>query len=194
MISPFCTVQSKTRNILIKYRMHVTIMIHKEYRFVLLSILVVGIWMLLLSPSLAANDAMAAITPFALQDTKVSGPDPIPGHEMHDAVVILPPRNDSKIYSGTLTFSSSHPVELIVSHPFNLTQAPANNATFVPEPLTIPGQNTTVSILHELGQGMQFDTVPFTGSSVSLHNRVGQNFTVSYSIAGNLVDATGVPK
>ena len=51
------------------------------------------------------NQALAVSTPFALLDTKVSGPDPIPGHQMHDAVVILPPRNDTKIYSGTLTFS-----------------------------------------------------------------------------------------
>jgi hypothetical protein len=167
---------------------------YKENRFAILNIFATGILALLFVPTLGANHAIAVTAPFALQDTKVSGPDPIPGHQMHDAVVILPPRNDSKIYSGTLTFSSSHPVELIVSHPFNLTQVPSNNATFVPEPLTVPGQNITLSILHELGQGVQFDTIPFTGSSVSLHNRVGQNFTVSYSVAGNIMDATGVPK
>lgn len=102
---------------------------------------------------------------------------------------IFPP-----IASNHESFSSSHPVELIVGHPFNLTQAPANNATFVPQPLTIPGQNTDLSILHEIGQGAQFDTIPFAGSSLSLHNRAGQTFTVSYSVAGDLLDATGVPK
>jgi hypothetical protein len=181
-------------NILIKYRLYSSRMIYKEYKVTTPSILAATILTLLFVPTLAANDAIAVTAPFALQDTKASGPDPIPGHQMHDAVVILPPRNDSKIYSGTLTFSSSHPVELIVSHPFNLTQAPANNATFVPEPLTIPGQNTALSILHEVGQGVQFDTIPFAGSSLSLHNRAGQNFTVSYTVAGNLIDATGVPK
>lgn len=54
----------------------------------------------------ANNEALAAIVPFALQDTKVSGPDPIPGHQIHEAVVNLPLRNDPKIYTGTLTFSS----------------------------------------------------------------------------------------
>jgi hypothetical protein len=70
-------------------------------------------------PSITTNNnqALAASTPFALRVTKVSEPDPIPGHQMHDAVVILPPRNDSKIYSGTFTFTSSHPVELIIAHP-----------------------------------------------------------------------------
>jgi hypothetical protein len=60
--------------------------------------------------------------------------------------------------------------------------------------LTIPGQNTTLAILHEIGQGVQFDTISFAGSSLSLHNRAGQNFTVSYSVAGDLLDAAGIPK
>ena len=127
------------------------------------------------------------------QGTVSSDVDPLKGHEGHQAAVILPPRNDTKIYSGTVTFSSSHPVELIVTHPFNLTQA-ANASGFIPEPLTIPGQNTTLAILHQIGQGVQFDTISFAGSSLSLHNRAGQNFTVSYSVAGDLLDATGIPK
>jgi hypothetical protein len=166
---------------------------YKEHEFIVLSILGIAIAALFVIPTMTANHVLAVITPFALQDTKISGPDPIPGHQMHQAVVILPPRNDTKIYSGTVTFSSSHPVELIVTHPFNLTQA-ANASGFIPEPLTIPSQNTTLAILHEIGQGVQFDTISFAGSSLSLHNRAGQNFTVSYSVAGDLLDATGIPK
>jgi hypothetical protein len=173
--------------------MSITIYMYKEHEFIVLSILGTAIALFVI-PTMTANHVLAVITPFALQDTKISGSDPIPGHQMHQAVVILPPRNDTKIYSGTLTFSSSHPVELIVSHPFNLTQTPENNATFIPEPLTVPGQNTALAILHEIGQGVQFDTIPFAGSSLSLHNRAGQNFTVSYSVAGDLMDATGIPK
>jgi hypothetical protein len=167
---------------------------YKEHEFVTLSILGTAIAALFFIPTIATNSHVLAVsTPFALQDTKISGPDPTPGHQIHQAVVILPPRNDTKIYSGTLTFSSSHPVELIVTHPFNLTRSPENNATFIPEPLTIPGRNTALAILHEVGQGAQFDTIPFSGSSLSLHNRAGQNFTVSYSIAGNLMNVTGIP-
>jgi hypothetical protein len=173
--------------------MSITIYMYKEHEFIVLSILGIAIAALFVIPTMTAKHVLAVITPFALQDTKISGPDPIPGHQMHQAVVILPPRNDTKIYSGTVTFSSSHPVELIVTHPFNLTQA-ANASGFIPEPLTIPGQNTTLAILHEIGQGVQFDTISFAGSSLSLHNRAGQNFTVSYSVAGDLLDAAGIPK
>ena len=37
--------------------------------------------------------------------TVSSDVDPLKGHEGHQAAVILPPRNDSAVYSGTLTFT-----------------------------------------------------------------------------------------
>jgi hypothetical protein len=166
----------------------------KQPKFEILSTLGITVIAVFFLPTVVtANHALAASTPFALQDTKISGPDPTPGHEnQHQAVNVLPQRNDTRIYTGTVTYSASTPVELIVTHPFNLTQA-ANATGFIPEPLTIPGQDTAISILHEVGQGAQFDSIPFSGSSLAFHNRVGQNFTVSYSVAGNLIDASGIP-
>lgn len=166
---------------------------YKHYELKVLSILGSAMVVLFfLAAGATPNQALAASAPFALQETKISGPDPTPGHQTHQAVNVLPQRNDTRIYTGTVTYSASTPVELIVTHPFNLTQA-ANATGFIPEPLTIPGQNTAISILHEVGQGAQFDSIPFSGSSLAFHNRVGQNFTVSYSVGGNLIDATGVP-
>jgi hypothetical protein len=78
-------------------------------------------------------------------------------------------------------------------HPFNLTQSANDTASFIPEPLTVPGQNTAISVLH-LGEGSQFDSISFTGSSLAFHSRTPQNFTVSYSVAGNMIDSTGVPE
>jgi hypothetical protein len=83
--------------------------------------------------------------PFALQDTKVSGSDPTPGHQTHQVVSVLPQINNTKIYTGTVTYNASTLVELIVTHPFSLTQA-ANATGFIPEPLMIPGQNTAINI------------------------------------------------
>ncbi len=152
---------------------------------------IIGVFLL---PAILDNQASAVSTPFALQDTKVSGPDPTPGHEdQHQAVNVIPQRNDTRIYTGTVTYTSSTPVEVIVTHPYNLTQTANVTTSMVPEPLIVPGQNIAISILHELGQGAQFDTIPFSGSSLQFHNRANQNFSVSYSVAGNLVDATGVP-
>jgi hypothetical protein len=170
----------------------VTLGLHKP-EFITLSLVGTAIVGLFFAPTMASsNYALAASAPFALQDTKISGPDPTPGHGSHQAVGVLPQRNDTKIYVGTVTYSASTPVEVVVTHPFNLTQA-ANATGFIPEPLTIPGQNTALTILHEVGQGQQFDSIPFSGSSLAFHNRVGQNFTVSYSVGGNLIDSTGIP-
>jgi hypothetical protein len=36
------------------------------------------------------------------------------GHESHQAAVILPPRNDSAVYSGTVTFTASKPVQVAI--------------------------------------------------------------------------------
>ena len=56
----------------------------------------------------------------------------------------------------------------------------ANDTTFVPEPLTIPGQNTALSILHEVGQGVQFDTTPLQAQAC--HFITGLDRTLLYRI------------
>src|SRR4030095_11361638 len=54
------------------------------------------------------------------QGTVSSDVDPLKGHEGHQAAVILPPRNDSAVYSGTLTFTASKPVQVAVINLYNL--------------------------------------------------------------------------
>ena len=87
-----------------------------NHKFIILSILGVSAWTLLFVPILANSHVLAASMQFGLQYTEVSGSHTIPAHELHQAVGILPQGNDSKIYTGTLTYSSSTPVELIVTH------------------------------------------------------------------------------
>lgn len=72
--------------------------------------------------------------------------DPKPGHEQyHPAVIVLPEREDGKVYAGTVTYTASIPVETVVLQPFNQTvteNAPA-------EPLIVPDTNTAISLLLE---------------------------------------------
>jgi hypothetical protein len=57
---------------------------------------------------------------FAIQNTPTSIPDPTPGHEQsHQAVIALPLRDDGRLYMGTLTYTSSHPIEVVVLQQFN---------------------------------------------------------------------------
>ena len=51
-------------------------------------------------------------TNFTAQKTAISTVDTLPGHEMHQAVVVLPQRTDGKIWVGTLSWSASKPVEV----------------------------------------------------------------------------------
>ncbi|HEX6294302.1 MAG TPA: hypothetical protein VFZ46_04050, partial [Nitrososphaeraceae archaeon] len=55
---------------------------------------------------------------FAQQGTLTSIQDPLPGHEGHQIAIILPPRDDSAIYEGTLTFTSSKPTEVVILQNF----------------------------------------------------------------------------
>src|SRR4051812_42112589 len=59
------------------------------------------------------------------QGTVSSDVDPLKGHEGHQAAVILPPRNDSAVYSGTLTFTASKPVQVAVINMYNLDNVTA---------------------------------------------------------------------
>jgi hypothetical protein len=57
---------------------------------------------------------------FAIQNTPTSIPDPTPGHEQsHQAVIALPLRDDGRLYMGTLTYTSSYPIEVVVLQQFN---------------------------------------------------------------------------
>lgn len=50
------------------------------------------------------------------------------GHEGHQAAVILPPRNDSALYAGTLTFTASKPVQVAVINMYNIDNATSSQA------------------------------------------------------------------
>lgn len=42
--------------------------------------------------------------------------DPLPRHEMYQIAIAAPPREDDKIYSGIVSFTSSQPVEVVMLH------------------------------------------------------------------------------
>lgn len=124
-----------------------------------------------------------------MQDTVGSIADPFPGHESHDIVIMLPIEKDA-LYSGTLTFSASHPVEVVVWHEYDQPEnSPAN--TFQ---VTKDGQQYAFSLvmLGEKGEGgiptseggVRSASIPFAGSGLAVHALNGEPFTVSYSIDG----------
>ena len=128
--------------------------------------------------------------PFAIQKTAQSMPDTLaPGHEQyHQVAIALPERQDAKVYTGTVTFTASQPLQVIVVQPFNQTEAQSTTGV----PVGAAETENAVTLLHN-EEGAFFANNIFAGSSLYFHSRSSQPFTVSYTIVGKLVDPMPLP-
>jgi hypothetical protein len=125
-------------------------------------------------------------TNFTVQKTATSTVDALPGHEGHQAVIALPQRTDGKIWDGTVSWSSSKPVEVRLLQDYDTSIKP--DAAHG-KPVTAPfadGESAIALILQTNGAG----TVPsynagsmdFAASQVAFHTLGGVPFTVTYTI------------
>ena len=130
--------------------------------------------------------------PFAIQKTAQSMPDTLaPDHEQyHQVAIALPERQDSKVYTGTVTFTASQPLQVIVIQPFN--QTTTQNTTGVPVGVAETGENTVALLQNE--EGAFFANNIFAGSGLYFHSRSSQPFTVSYIIVGKMIDPMPLPQ
>jgi hypothetical protein len=125
-------------------------------------------------------------TTFTAQKTATSTVDTLPGHQLHQAVVVLPQRTDGMIWVGTLSWSSSKPVEvrLLQDYDQSVTVDEAHG-----KPVTAPfaeGESAISLLLQTNGAG----TVPsynagsmnFAASQVAFHTLGGVPFTVTYTV------------
>lgn len=131
----------------------------------------------------AENVTASTIT---AQKTAISTVDSLPGHQMHQAAVVLPARTDGKIWVGTLSWSASKPVEvrLLQNYDTSVTPDEAHG-----KPVTAPfgdGEDAISLILASNGAA----TVPsynagslnFAASQVAFHTLGGVPFTVTYTV------------
>jgi hypothetical protein len=125
-------------------------------------------------------------TNFTVQKTATSTVDALPGHEGHQAVIALPQRTDGKIWDGTVSWSSSKPVEVRLLQDYDTSIKP--DAAHG-KPVTAPfadGESAIALILQSNGAG----TVPsynagsmdFAASQVAFHTLGGVPFTITYTI------------
>src|SRR5918999_3069469 len=72
------------------------------------------------SPSILHNSSYT----FVEQKTVMSQPAPVrhPGQPSHEVVFALPLRDDGRIWSGTVTFTASKPIEAEILHTYNQQQ------------------------------------------------------------------------
>ena len=118
-----------------------------------------------------------------IQKTAESTVDPLPGHSAHQLVMALPPRDDGKVWVGTVTWSASKPVEVVVLHGFNSTVKPDSEHG---SPLTAPmgqGKEVAISLVKtNSGTPVASGSMRFVGNAVAFHTLSGAKFTVTYSL------------
>ena len=123
------------------------------------------------------------IDTITLQKTGVSDTDPLPGHSGQQLVMALPPRSDGKVWVGTVTWTASKPVEVVVLQNYNSSVTGADAAHG--QPLTAPFGNGAVAISlikTPSGTPVASGTMPFAGNALAFHTLSGDKFTVTYTV------------
>ena len=126
------------------------------------------------------------------QGIVTSSTDPLPGHESHQSAVILRLRNDNAVYTGTLTFTATKPVEVQVLHRSLNSTIPAIDEEFGTMSILPLGGSGTVTISNIIptypeGSTSFVASIPFSGNAISLHNIDGEPFSGSFTVAGQIV-------
>jgi|SRR5215469_3844131 len=129
-----------------------------------------------------------------IQNTSMSVPAPnsVVNKSMpHQIVVALPLRQDGKIWTGTVTFTASKPIEVEVEHRYNPKVIPdakhgapynakwIDNTTHIAlSPMTM-FSNTPVAVTNT---PISTGSFVFAGSALLFHKTDGIPFTVTYTI------------
>jgi hypothetical protein len=127
-----------------------------------------------------------------LQNTSMSKPAPVrhPGQPPHEVVFALPLRDDGQVYSGTVTFTASKPIEVEVLHTYAPEEKP-DSLHGEPYHAVLPGNNSiAISHLRDLvdvpieinGTGISSGSFDFVGNALVFHKTTGEPFTVTYTI------------
>jgi len=123
---------------------------------------------------------------FAQQGTVTSTQDPLPGHEAHQLALILPPRSDGSVYDGTLTYTASKPVEVVVLQNFgNATNIDTYYGGLATAPL---GEGSVaISLMAPQYNGpINSASLPFAGNALALHTLDGEPFAATYTVTGDV--------
>ena len=107
--------------------------------------------------------------------TITSSQDPGQGHQNHQLAFILSP-NEGTLYDGSMTFTSSKPVQIVVLHEINSKQV-KDQPTW-----TVDGNSVYGLSLIDLGE--KSGSFEFTGAALALHSSNSKEFTATVSVDG----------
>jgi hypothetical protein len=107
--------------------------------------------------------------------TVTSSQDPGQGHENHQLAFILSP-NEGTLYDGSITFTSSEPVQIVVLHEVNSQEIQG-------QPMWSINGNTVYG-LSLIDSQKNSDSFEFTGAALALHSTNSKEFTATVSVDG----------
>ena len=140
---------------------------------VAISIVIVGIFLIpLVTEQLADAKARKKIH---FTQTITSSQDPGQDHERHQLAIILSPNEDT-LYDGSLTYTASEPVQIVVLHEITKDQA-KGQPTWTVDGKTIYGLTLTVPAVSS-------GSFEFTGGALALHTMNSSPFTSTVSVDG----------
>jgi len=105
--------------------------------------------------------------------TLTSSQDPAQDHQSHQLAIILPP-NEGTIYDGSLTYTSSKLVQIVVLHEISKNEAKGQPTW------TVDGN--TVYGLTLVDPGTNSGSFEFTGAALALHSMNSDSFTATVSV------------
>ena len=111
--------------------------------------------------------------------------DPVPGHENHQLAIVLPPDTSGRVYTGTLSYNATKPVDVVVLLPYNPPGSPSAPHGEL-ETFDAGGQLLSFT---NIPTG-KFGTMPFSGAGLALHTLSGDPFEASASIRAIVEDQT----
>jgi hypothetical protein len=173
----------------------------KLMRIVLQSIVIAIIILAAMGSQIQLNATTANVSDIMLSEERYIGqktetsnpasPTVTPhGKIPHQIVFALPLRNDSKVWTGTVTFTASKPIEIEVLHLYK----PQSNIDLEhgePYHATLPN-NMTVAIstmtmftdtpVKVTDTSISTGSLQFTGSALVFHKTSGDPFTVTYTV------------
>jgi hypothetical protein len=147
------------------------------------------------SQPILAQEASAIGDKIVQQGTVSSDVDPLKGHEGHQAAVILPPRNDSALYAGTLTFTASKPVQVAVINKYDIDNASSSQAAerFGTLLTAQAPWNTSATVtplmmnIDYLDSPTMSKMIPIVGNLVALHTMDGEPFIANYAVVADVL-------
>ncbi|MDE1724920.1 MAG: hypothetical protein KGH76_03355 [Thaumarchaeota archaeon] len=153
-------------------------------RILLLAIVVI-VGGLIASISLFNDQLANAGSTKKIQFTKTitSSQDPGIGHGNEQMAIILPP-NKGSIYHGSITYSSSTPVQVVILHQIDKTDSEG-------QPIWTVNGNTLYAVT-TIDQNSSGGSLDFTGSAIGLHSTNSSQFTVTASVDGWIRTTTDV--